>query len=93
MTKAELIDRVAVESKVSKTEVAKVISGTFDAISKALKDGERVILVGFGTFVVSERNARTGRNPKTGEATLIPAAKVPKFRAGKGLKDVVSGVK
>ncbi|MBF0486557.1 MAG: HU family DNA-binding protein [Nitrospirae bacterium] len=84
---------VAAESKVSKTEVAKVISDTFDAISKALEMGERVIVVGFGAFVVSERKEQTGRNPKTGEATLLPAARVPKFRAGKGLKDVVSGVK
>ncbi|MEO5361260.1 MAG: HU family DNA-binding protein [Nitrospirota bacterium] len=89
MTKAELLDRVAAESKMAKTEVAKVINSVFDNISKALKDGERVILVGFGTFVVSERKERKGRNIKTGEATVIPAAKVPKFRAAKGLKDAV----
>lgn len=92
MTKAELIDKVAAESKMSKTEASKVINSVFDNISKALKDGERVILVGFGTFVVSERKERNGRNPKTGETTVVPAAKIPKFRAGKGLKDMVSGV-
>ncbi|MCG6552657.1 MAG: HU family DNA-binding protein [Candidatus Magnetominusculus sp. LBB02] len=90
MTKAELVDNVAADSKITKAEAAKVVNTVFDSISNALKNGERVILVGFGTFVVSERKAKKGRNPKTGEATDIPAGKVPKFRAGKALKDAVS---
>ncbi|MBI4653979.1 MAG: HU family DNA-binding protein [Nitrospirae bacterium] len=89
MTKAELIDAVAEGAKISKAAAAKAVDSVINGIKKALKKGERVTLVGFGTFSVSKRKARKGRNPRTGEEIKIPAAKVPKFRAGKTLKSAV----
>ena len=89
MTKDELIENVASGASLSKTDAAKVISTTIDAITSALKKGQNVTLVGFGTFKISKRKARKGRNPRTGETITIKAAKVPRFTAGKGLKDAV----
>ena len=90
MNKAELINAVAASAEVSKKDAEAVISATLDAISGALKEGEKVQLVGFGSFETKKRAARTGRNPKTKEAIEIPASKVPVFKAGKALKDAVS---
>lgn len=89
MTKTELIEKIASSSGLKKTEAAKALDATVDAVKAALKKGQKVTLVGFGTFYVSKRKARKGRNPRTGEEIKIPAAKVPKFTAGKTLKDSV----
>lgn len=89
MTKHELIEKISSGARLSKTNASKVINATIGAITSALKKGQTVTLVGFGTFKVSKRKARTGRNPRTGETITIKAAKVPKFKAGKGLKDAV----
>jgi DNA-binding protein HU-beta len=88
MNKAELIGEVA-KVTCSKKEADEAVSATFAAIQKALKKGDSVTLVGFGTFRVSKRKARKGRNPQTGEAIKIPAKKVPVFKAGKNFKDAV----
>ena len=90
MNKQDLIGAVADSSGLSKTDAAKAVEGVFDAISGALKKGDEVRLVGFGTFSVSKRKASTGRNPRTGEAMTIKASSQPKFMAGKGLKDAVN---
>lgn len=89
MNKAELINKVSEMAEVSKKEAETVITATFDAITDALKDGDKVQLVGFGSFGVKPRAARTGRNPKTKEPIEIPATTVPVFKAGKVLKDIV----
>ena len=90
MTKAELIDMIAeIEGVPSKRVAGEAIDGVFEAIRGALKKGDSVTLVGFGTWVVTKRKARKGRNPQTGEAIKIPAKKVPKFRPGKDLRDGV----
>ena len=89
MNKAELINSVAASADVSKKEAEAVVSATFDAITAALKDGDKVQLVGFGSFEVKERAERTGRNPKTNEPIVIPAGKMPVFKAGKVLKDAI----
>jgi DNA-binding protein HU-beta len=88
MNKAQLIDEVA-KVTCTKKEAELALGATLAAIKKALKKGESVTLVGFGTFGVSKRKARKGRNPQTGAVLKIAAKKVPVFRAGKGLKDVV----
>jgi len=88
MNKADLIEEVA-KVTCSKKEAVLAVDATFAAIQKALKKGNTVTLVGFGTFRVSKRKARTGRNPQTGEVIKIAAKKVPIFKAGKGLKDAV----
>ena len=90
MNKAELIDSIATHGGLSKAQAGQALDATISAISEALKAGETVTLVGFGTFSVKERAARSGRNPKTGETIAIAATKVPGFKAGKGLKDAVS---
>jgi len=90
MNKAELINAVAASAEVSKKEAEAVITATLDAISGALKDGEKVQLVGFGSFEVKKRAERIGRNPKTKESIKIPASTVPVFKAGKALKDAVA---
>lgn len=90
MNKAELIDAVADSASLTKTDVAAAVDAIFDAISNALANGDTVSLVGFGTFSVSDRAARSGRNPRTGETISIAATRVPKFKAGKGLKDAVN---
>ena len=90
MNKAELISKIAMTSGLSKKDSEKALTAAIDAITEALKNGEKVQLVGFGIFDVKERAARTGRNPKTKEAIQIPASRVPQFKAGKALKDAVS---
>ena len=90
MNKAELINSVAATAEVSKKEAEAVITATLDAITAALKEGDKVQLVGFGSFEVKNRAARTGRNPRTKEVVEIPASKVPVFKAGKALKDAVA---
>ena len=90
MNKSELIDAIAVSADISKAAAGRALDGTIDAVKKALKKGEMVSLVGFGTFYVGKRAARSGRNPRTGASIKIKAAKVPKFRAGKALKDSVN---
>lgn len=90
MNKTELIDVVANNSNLTKTDASNAVEAVFDAISKTLAGGNQVALVGFGTFSVSDRAARTGRNPRTGETINIAATRVPKFKAGKGLKDAVN---
>ena len=90
MNKDDLIAKVANSVGVSKTDAAKSVDAEFSKITSSLKGGNEVRLVGFGTFIVSNRAATTGRNPRTGESIQIPAKKVPKFRAGKALKDTVN---
>ncbi|WP_297428174.1 HU family DNA-binding protein [uncultured Acinetobacter sp.] len=90
MNKSELIDAIAEQGGLSKTDAAKALDATIASITKALKEGDTVTLVGFGTFAVKERAARTGRNPQTGETLEIKASKVPGFKAGKGLKDAIA---
>ena len=90
MNKDDLISKVASSIGLSKTEAAKSVDAVFSNISGSLKNGNEVRLVGFGTFLVSNRAATTGRNPRTGESIQIPAKKVPKFRAGKVLKHTVN---
>ncbi|KUK31513.1 MAG: DNA-binding protein Hup [Thermoanaerobacterales bacterium 50_218] len=90
MNKAELINCVAEKAEMTKKDAEKAVNAVFAAIEEALARGEKVQLVGFGTFEIRERAARTGRNPQTGEEIQIPATKVPAFRAGKALKDAVS---
>ncbi len=89
MNKNDLVNAVATNSGLTKADSAKAIDGVFDAIADALKGGDDVRLVGFGTFSVSERAASEGRNPRTGDKITIAASKQPKFKAGKGLKDSV----
>ena len=90
MNKSELINAVAVSAEVSKKEAEAVITAALDAITAALKEGDKVQLVGVGSFEVKKRAARVGRNPKTKETIEIPASVVPVFKAGKALKDAVS---
>ena len=89
MTKAELIDKIASGTGFSKADALKALDSTLNAIRAALKKGQKVTLVGFGTFSVVKRKSRKGRNPRTGDVITIPAAKVPKFTSGKALKDAV----
>ncbi len=89
MTKAELIDAVAAGANISKAAAAKAIDSFTSAIVKTLKKGGKVTLVGFGTFSVTKRKARKGRNPRTGEVIKIPASKTPKFTPGKALKQAI----
>ncbi|TAN41555.1 MAG: HU family DNA-binding protein [Nitrospirae bacterium] len=89
MTKQELIEKVAKDADLSKAAAGKALDATIDAIKASLKKGQKVILVGFGSFSVSKRKARKGRNPQTGKEIKIAACKVPKFSAGKTLKDAV----
>lgn len=91
MNKHELVAAIAQDAELSKKDAEKALAATINAISKALADGDKVQVVGFGTFEVRERAARTGKNPRTGEAIKIAASKVPAFKAGKALKDVVNG--
>jgi DNA-binding protein HU-beta len=90
MNKGDLIDAVAGEAGLSKADATRAVESVISAITEALKAGKQVSLVGFGTFTVKKRAARTGRNPRTGEAIEIRASKVPGFRAGKALKDAVN---
>jgi DNA-binding protein HU-beta len=90
MNKGELVDAVASAAGLSRSEATKAVDGVLDAIQGTLAKGGSVSLVGFGTFGVKARAARTGRNPRTGEAIQIKASNVPGFKAGKGLKDAVN---
>ena len=90
MNKTELINAVAEAGKISKKEAAVAVAAVTDAIAEALKNGEKVQLVGFGTFEVKEKAARECRNPRTGETVKVPATKRPVFTAGKALKDSVN---
>lgn len=90
MNKAELIDAIAGEAKLTKADAGRALDGFINATTKALKKGDRVALVGFGTFGVAKRAARTGRNPQTGKAIKIAAKKVAKFKAGADLKKSVN---
>lgn len=90
MNKNDLIGAVAESSGLTKSQAASAVESVFDSISGALKGGDEVRLVGFGTFSVAKRKASTGRNPRTGEPMAIKASKQPKFKAGKGLKDSVN---
>jgi|TARA_A100001391_G_C5039250_1_gene270415 DNA-binding protein HU-beta len=90
VNKSELIDAVAAAADISKAKAAQAVDGMTSAVTKALSSGDQVTLVGFGTFSVRERAARTGRNPRTGEEIKIAAAKIPAFKAGKALKDAVN---
>ena len=89
MTKTELVAAVAAKSELSKKDAEKAVNAVIDAVSETLKSGDKVQLVGFGTFEVRERAEREGKNPATGEAIHIAATKVPAFKAGKALKDLV----
>ncbi|MEQ1525919.1 MAG: HU family DNA-binding protein [Sideroxydans sp.] len=90
MNKSDLVDAIAKSADISKAAAGRALDATVESIKKALKKGDTVSLVGFGTFKVGKRAARNGRNPRTGETIKIKAAKVPKFSAGKGLKDAVN---
>jgi DNA-binding protein HU-beta len=87
MTKAELIDSVAKRAELPKQKAEEIVNGLFDDIVGALKNGDKVNISGFGTFSISERKARTGRNPKTGETIQIASSRAAKFKAGKILKE------
>ena len=90
MNKDDLIEAVSGETGLSRNDATRAVDSVITAITKALKEGTQVSLVGFGTFVVKKRAARTGRNPRTGEAIEIRESRVPGFRAGKALKDAVN---
>ena len=90
MNKSELIDHIAQQADISKAAASRALEAAINAITDTLKNGDSVSLVGFGTFVATEREARTGRNPRTGVAIKIAKAKVPKFRPGKALKDALN---
>ncbi len=90
MNKAELIDAVAASTDSSKADAGRAVDAIIAAVTKALKKGDQVALVGFGTFLVRKRAARSGRNPQTGATIKIKAAKVPAFKAGKALKGAVN---
>ena len=89
MNKTELISAVADKADISKADAGRAIDSLFEVVGKALKKKDKVSLVGFGTFLVRERAARVGRNPKTGAALKIKASKTPAFKAGKALKDAI----
>ena len=89
MNKAELVSKVAEKAGLSKKDAEKAVVAVFDSIQDTLKAGEKVQLVGFGTFEVRARGARSGRNPRSGQPLQIPASKVPAFKAGKALKDAI----
>lgn len=89
MTKGEIVDAISVSAGITKVDAEKTLKSFTDTVIKALKKGDSVNIVGFGSFSVSKRKARKGRNPQTGKEINIPATKVPKFKAGKGLRDAV----
>ena len=90
MNKTELIAAIAEQAEISKKDAEKALKAFVDVVTEQLKEGEKVQLVGFGTFEVSERAAREGRNPQTGKTMKIEACKAPKFKAGKALKDAIN---
>lgn len=89
MNKSELIEAMAEAADIPKAAAGRALDGMVDAVTNALKNGDQVSLVGFGTFSVKERSARTGRNPQTGATIEIAASKIPGFKAGKALKDAI----
>jgi len=89
MTKEEMVAKIAKDAKLSKVQARKALGSFFEGVTKSLKKDGKISFVGFGTFSVSKRKARTGRNPQTGQPIKIAAAKVPKFKAGKKLKAAV----
>ena len=91
MTKTDLIAKIAEKAELTKKDAGVALDAIVDTITKSLTEGEAVQLIGFGTFEVRERSARTGRNPQTGEEIQIAATKVPAFKAGKALKDAIKG--
>ena len=93
MNKTELVAAIADKAGISKKDADAVVAAFTDTVTKELKKGGKVQLVGFGTFEVTKRSARTGRNPQTGEPMKIAASKAPKFKAGKAFKDAVNGAK
>ncbi len=90
MNKAELVSAVAEKAGISKKDADKAVAAFTSVVAETLKKGDKIVLVGFGTFEVKERAARTGRNPRTNQIINIPAAKVPSFKAGSGLKESVA---
>ena len=90
MNKSDLIEAIALSADISKAAAGRALEATVDSITEALQAGDQVALVGFGTFQVKDRAARSGRNPQTGETIQIKASKVPGFKAGKALKDAVN---
>lgn len=90
MNKTELVAAIAEKAELSKKDAEKALTAFTDVVAESLKNGDKIQLVGFGTFEVSERAERTGRNPQTGKNITIPASKAPKFKAGKALKDIVN---
>ena len=90
MNKTELVAAIAKETELSRKDAEAAVKAFVDVVANELKKGEKVQLVGFGTFEVSERSAREGRNPQTGETMTIEASKAPRFKAGKALKDIVN---
>ena len=89
MTKDEMVTKMAMDAGISKRAANEALKVFFGSVTNALKKGQKVSFVGFGTFTTSKRKARTGRNPKTGASIKIPAARIPKFRPGKSLRDAV----
>ncbi len=89
MTKGDLVNTMAARANITKSAAEKALNAFVDGVTSALRRGERVSLVGFGTFEVTNRAARRGRNPRTGQEINIPASKAPKFRAGKALKEAI----
>ena len=89
MTKSDLIDKVATEAKIPRAAAERALNSFTASITDVLKQGGKITLPGFGTFLTSNRSARKGRNPRTGEEIDIPAVRIPKFKAGKGLKDAI----
>jgi len=90
MNKSELVNAIAEESGLTKADAGRALDATLSSVTNALKGGDSISLIGFGTFAVKERSARTGRNPQTGETIQIKASKIPSFKAGKTLKDSVN---
>ena len=89
MTKSDLIDKVATEAKIPRAAAERALNSFTASITEVLRQGGKLTLPGFGTFLTSNRSARKGRNPRTGEEIDIPAVRIPKFKAGKGLKDAI----
>jgi DNA-binding protein HU-beta len=89
MTKSDLIDKVATEAKIPRAAAERALNSFTATITEVLKQGGKITLPGFGTFLTSNRSARKGRNPRTGQEIDIPAVRIPKFKAGKGLKDAI----
>ncbi len=90
MNKSELIDAIAASADIPKAAAGRALDAMIDSVTESLKKGDQVVLVGFGTFSVKDRAARTGRNPQTGQPIEIAAAKIPSFKAGKALKDALN---